>query len=48
MKTFSLVYLAVCIAFADALFPYSTIALAGWVVVSLAVMAVQRKINEHA
>lgn len=40
MKTFSVIYLATCIAFADALFPYSALALALWLAVAIIVLKV--------
>jgi len=45
MKTFSLIWLGTCVAFADALFPYTALALAGWLVVAVGVLAVQKKIS---
>jgi len=44
MKTFSVIYLATCIAFADALFPYSALAIGAWLTIALATLAIQRKI----
>lgn len=40
MKTFSVAYLATCIAFADVFFPYTAWALGAWVVVALVTMRV--------
>jgi len=40
MKTFSIAYLATCIAFADVFFPYTAWALGAWVVVALVTMRV--------
>jgi hypothetical protein len=45
MRTFSIFYLATCISFADALFPYSAIALALWVAVAAGVLAIQKKLS---
>lgn len=35
MKTFSVIWLATCVAFADVLFPYTALALGAWVLFSL-------------
>ena len=40
MRTFSIAYLATCIAFADVFFPYTAIALALWIAVAVVVMRV--------
>lgn len=45
MQTFSVVYLATCVALADILFPYSAIALALWIVVAASVLAIQKKLS---
>lgn len=45
MKTFSLFYLGACIAFADALFPYTAIALAGWLAVAVGILVIQKKVS---
>lgn len=46
MKTFSIVWLATCIAFADVFFPYTALALGAWIAVAAAVLAVQKKVSE--
>lgn len=46
MKTFSLFYLGACIAFADALFPYTAIALAGWLAVAVGILVIQKLFSE--
>jgi len=38
MKTFSVAYLATCIAFADVFFPYTAWAIGAWLIVAVAVM----------
>jgi hypothetical protein len=42
MKTFSVLFLATAITFADSLFPYSAIALGLWVLGAVIVMNYQR------
>ena len=42
-RIFLLIALQRCISFADALFPYSAIALGAWVVVAVGVLALQRR-----
>ena len=48
MKMFSIAYLALFIAFADVLFPYSAVALALWVVVAVGILTIQEKLSEQS
>lgn len=48
MKIFSIAYLALFIAFADVLFPYSAIALALWVIVAVGILAIQEKLSAQS
>jgi len=43
MKMFFVFWLGACIAFADALFPYSALALAGWIAVAGGILFVRNR-----